>query len=157
MTETPNPPTGAGNPGRVGVIAVGLLVLVVAATAVVTTLRPPRDLDPGTPEGVVQRFFQAVEARDFQAAYDLLGPGLAEDCTVADLTSEPSEFDRAVINDVAASGSGAVVWVDVRRIDVSDPLNPYTYDETMEFELDTSGESPVITRLPWQFYCGGKP
>ena len=156
MTETPNSPPGASNPGRIGLIAVGLLVLVVAVTAVVTTLRPPQDLDSGTPEGVVQRFFQAVEARDFQAAYDLLGPDLAEHCTVADLTSEPSEFDRAVISDVVSSGSGTVVFVDVRRIDVSDPLNPYTYDETMEFELDNGGESPVITRLPWQFFCGGK-
>jgi hypothetical protein len=156
MTETPNSSPGASNPGRIGVIAVGLLVLVIAVAAVVTTLRPPQDLDPGSVEGVVQRFFQAVEARDFEAAHALLGPGLAERCTVADLTSEPSEFDRAVIDDVVTNGSGTVVFVDVRRIDVSDPLNPYTYDETMEFELDSGGESPIITRLPWQFFCGGK-
>jgi hypothetical protein len=153
MTQSSNPPTSV-NPRRLGLIAVGLLVLAVAVAAVVTTLRPPEDLDPGTPEGVMQRFFQAVGDRDYEAAYALLGADLAEDCTAADLAL--TEFDRAVIDDVVTTGSETVVWVDVRRIEVSDPLNPYTYNELMEFELDTSGERPVITRLPWQFYCGGK-
>jgi hypothetical protein len=154
MTDTPKPPGSTTNPRRIGIVALGLLVLAVAVAAVVTTLRPPQDLDPGTPEGVIQRFLQAVEARDFQAASALLGPELAEDCTAAELALDPSEYDRAVITDVAVSGSEAVVWVDVRRIDTSGPLNPYTYEEVMEFELDISGEAPVITWLPWQFYCG---
>ncbi len=147
--------TFAANPRRFGALAAVILVVAVAVGAVVSTLRPVAELDPDSPEGVVQLFFQAVEGRDWDQAYSLLEPGLRNDCRKARLPNAQYEFDRVVIDEVIVSGSATVVVVDVRRVDVADPINPYVYDETMEFEIKLAGGSPVITRLPWQFYCGG--
>lgn len=156
MSAEVKPPSSGATPRRIGIVAGIVLILAVAAAAVFTSLSPPEDLDPATAEGVIQAFFRAIDGRDFEAAHALLGPDITDDCTPADLATSPSEYDRAVIDRVVTSGTRTVVWVSVRRIDVSDPLNPYTYDEVMEFQVDTAGATPVISRLPWQFYCGGK-
>lgn len=55
-------------------ILVGLgLLLVVALLSVLLLRRPATILPIDTPEGLVQRFYLALEARDYHAAYDLLG------------------------------------------------------------------------------------
>ncbi|HUO46514.1 MAG TPA: hypothetical protein VM470_06765 [Acidimicrobiia bacterium] len=145
----------ATNPRRLGLVAVGILILAVVVGAIVTTTRPVEDLDPASPEGVVQAFFAAGEDRDWETAYGLLTPDLAEDCRAADLATNRYEFDRVVIDDVISSDGVTVVVVQVRRVEVSDPLNPYTYHELMEFETEVVNGRSLISRLPWHFYCGG--
>jgi hypothetical protein len=145
----------AASPRRLGAILVGLVVVAVAIAAVVSTLRPVEDLDPNTPEGTVQAFFRALEARDYDAAHDLLGPDLATDCTATDLATYISDFDRVVIEEVIPTGTRTLVRVEVRHLDATDPLNPNTYTELLDFEVDREGGAPVISRLPWPFYCGG--
>ncbi|HUO45775.1 MAG TPA: hypothetical protein VM470_02965 [Acidimicrobiia bacterium] len=145
----------ATNPRRLGLVAVGILILAVVVGAIVTTIRPIEDLDPASPEGVVQAFFTSVEYRDWETAFGLLTPDLAQDCRAADLATNRFEFDRVVIEDVISSSGVTVVVVEVRQVEVDDPLNPYTYDEVMEFETEVVDGRSLISRLPWRFYCGG--
>lgn len=144
----------ASNPRRLGVVAGAILVVAVVVAAIITTSRPVVDLDPNTPEGVIQSFFRAVEERNWDGVYTLLTVDLAADCQEYDLATTRYEFDRVVIDEVIPAGDHTIVVVEARRVDVTDPLNPYTYDEVMEFELE-NGNPPLISRLPWQFYCGG--
>ena len=143
------------SPRRLGLLVAGLVVLAVAAGAVFSSVRPVTDVDPNTPVGVVQTFFRSVEGRDWEGAYALLEPELGEDCREANLPTTRYEFDRVVVDDVIEASQVTTVVVRARQVDASDPLNPYVYEEVMEFQLDTTVVPPVITRLPWQFYCGG--
>jgi hypothetical protein len=138
--------------GRLGPVIAVVLVLAVGIAAAVSVFRPVADLDPHTPEGVVQAWFRAIEAKDWDAAQALLSPDLAAECTAGDLAAGGYEFDRVTITDVAITDTGTVIEVEVRRTDLSDPLNPYTFEEQMDFRL--VGDSPRIDQVPWQFNCG---
>src|SRR4051812_42358918 len=48
------------------------LLLLAAAISVIALRRPAATLPADTPEGVVQRFYIALENRDYHGAYDLL-------------------------------------------------------------------------------------
>jgi hypothetical protein len=140
-------------PRHIGVIAIGLVLVAVVAAAVITTLRPVEDLDPNSPEGAVQGFFRGIEARDYKAAHTLLSSELQTDCTPTDLATHLSDFDRVVIDEVVPSDSATLVRIEVQRIDATDPLNPYTYTELLDFEIERENGRPVISRLPWPFFC----
>ncbi|HKY46758.1 MAG TPA: hypothetical protein VJQ79_02130 [Acidimicrobiia bacterium] len=149
------PPTTAGS-GRSLALVVGVvLVLAVAVAAIVTSLRPSPQLDPATPEGTVQAFFQAVEADDWNGVLSLLSSQLREDCEASELAQFRDDVDRAVISDVDAAGSETIVEVRVTRVVIDDPLNPYSYDDTFHFVLAQEDGRPVVVELPWQFYCEG--
>ena len=140
-------------PRHLGVIVIGLIVAAVAVVAVVTTLRPVEDLDPNSPEGVVQGFFRAIGARDYNTAHTLLSSELQSDCSPTDLATYQSDFDRVIIEEVIPSDAVTLVRVEVYHIDASDPLNPYTYTELLDFEIKRENGRPAITRLPWPFFC----
>jgi hypothetical protein len=140
-------------PRHLGAIVLGLVVVAVAVAAVITALRPVEDLDPNSPEGVVQGFFRAIEASDYDGAHTFLTSDLQADCTPADLASYVSDFDRVVIDEVIPSGPITLVRVEVQHIDATDPLNPYTYTEVLDFEIEVENGRPAISLLPWPFFC----
>ena len=140
-------------PRHLGPIVLGLVVVAVAVAAVITTLRPVEDLDPNSPEGVVQSFFRAIEAGDYDGARALLTSELRADCTSADLASYVSDFDRVVIDEVIPSAAFTLVRVEVQHIDATDPLNPYTYIERLDFEIEAENGRQAISLLPWPFFC----
>lgn len=140
-------------PRFLGAIVFGLVVIAVVTAAIITSLRPVADLDPNTPEGAVQGFFRAVEGRDYNAAHTLLSSELQSDCTSSDLATYVTDFDRVVIDEVIPSGTSTLVRVEVHHIDATDPLNPYTYTELLDFEIERENGRPVISRLPWPFFC----
>ena len=157
--ETP-PGTGssdrsAGSGRSLGLVVGVVLALAVAVAAIVTSLRPSTQLDPTTPEGTVQAFFQAVESDDWEGVRILLSARLQEDCEASELAQFRDDVDRAVISDVEAAGSETIVEVRVSRVVIDDPLNPYSYDDTFHFVLAQEDGRPVVAELPWQFYCEG--
>ena len=74
---------GAG----VGVAALALAAVIIA----LTVDRGVEALDPGTPEGVVQRYLQAIAEGEYETAYALLGEEAQADCA---LDSFVDELDR---------------------------------------------------------------
>jgi hypothetical protein len=140
--------------GRSLGLVVGIvLALVVAVAAIVTSLRPSPQLDPGTPEGLVQAFFQTVEADEWEGLRALLTRSLQEQCEPSELAQFRDDVDRAVISAVEPAGSETVVEVRVSRVVVDDPLNPYSYDDTFHFVLAQDDGRLAVSELPWQFYC----
>jgi hypothetical protein len=144
---------GGGSGRTLGLVVGVVLALAVAVAAIVTSLRPSPQLDPATPEGTVQAFFQGVEADDWEGVRNLLSARLQEDCEASELAQFRDDVDRAVISDVEAAGSEAIVTVRVSRVVNDDPLNPYLYDDTFHFVLAREDGRPVVAELPWQFYC----
>lgn len=138
-----------------GLIVGVVLVAAVAAAAIFTSLRPSPQLDPNTPEGVVQAFFQAVEADDWEGLWALLATSLQEQCEPSDLASFQDDIDRAVIANVETAGNETIVEVRASRVVVDDPLNPYSYDDTFRFVLIEEDGRLAVTELPYQFFCDG--
>lgn len=138
-----------------GLIIGVVLVVAVAAAAIFTSLRPSAQLDPNTPEGAVQAFFQAVEADDWDRLWALLATSLQEQCEPSDLASFQDDIDRAVIANVETAGKETIVEVRASRVVVDDPLNPYSYDDTFRFVLIEEGGRSAVAELPYQFFCDG--
>ena len=72
--------SNAASGRSLGLIVGVVLAVAVAVAAIVTSLRPSPQLDPNTPEGTVQAFFEAVEADDWDGVRALLSGPLQEDC-----------------------------------------------------------------------------
>jgi hypothetical protein len=136
-----------------GLVVGVVVVIVVAAAAIVTSLRPSPQLDPSTPEGTVQVFFQAVEADDWEGVRALLSSSLQDQCQSSELSQFRDDIGRAVIVDVDPIGSETIVEVRASRVVVDDPLNPYSYDDTFRFVLVQEGGRLAVSELPWQFFC----
>jgi hypothetical protein len=157
--ETPKgtgpPEIRAGSGRSLGLVVGVVLALAVAIAAIVTSLRPSPQLDPNTPEGTVQAFFQRVEGDDWEGVRALLSARLQEDCEASELAQFRDDVDRAVISSVEAAGSETIVEVRVSRVVIEDPLNPYSYDDTFHFVLAQEDGRLAVAELPWQFYCEG--
>lgn len=148
----PKDPT---NSRALGLVVGIVLALAVAIAAIVTSMRPTAELDPNTPEGTVQAFFEAVEAENWEGLRALLSAPLQEDCEATELAQFRDDIDRAVIARVDSTGADTIVEVSVSRVVVDDPLNPYTYDDTFQFVLTQEDGRLVVSQLPWQFFCEG--
>ena len=139
---------------RLGLVIGVVLAVAVGIAAIVTSLRPETQLDPDTPEGKVQAFFQAIEADDWDGLRGLLARPLQATCDAAELAEFRDDVDRAVITNVEEVGSETLVEVRASRVVVDDPLNPYSYEDTFRFLVGPVGDGVAITELPGQFYCG---
>ncbi|MGV8911980.1 MAG: hypothetical protein ACOH14_05120 [Rhodoglobus sp.] len=78
----------AARPDRTLIAILSIIAaIVVIALVVVFTRGGPADVDPATPEGVVQSYSLAVVDSDYAAARDFLLTELRENCDKADLNT----------------------------------------------------------------------
>ena len=131
-------------------IVVGLLVVIALVVVLVrSTVR--ESLDPSTPEGVVQRYAQAVIDGDDATAAEYL-TGRSEDCGYYD--SEPGNL-RLTFDSTKISGDEARVQVSISSSYGGDPFSSYEYSYDDEFRLVKSGGSWLIKSAPYEFLsCG---
>ena len=141
---------------RLGLVIGVVLALAVGIAAIVTSLRPDPELDPNTPEGIVQAFFQAIEGDDWEGLRALLASPLQADCEATELAEFQDDVDRAVITNVEEIGADTLVEVEASRVVVDDPLNPYSYDDTFRFLVSQEGDRLAVSELPFQFFCGSE-
>lgn len=130
-------------------IAVGVVaVLVVVALIVVFTRSGPVELDESTPEGVVQRYVEAIIAGDDETARGYLTPDLREQCD----DIEPYERDntRVTLAGTTERGDTATVEVMVTRT-AGAGLGATDYTSEERFQLERDGGDWVIDGTPWQF------
>lgn len=120
-----------------GVVAAGLIV-----AAVLGALRDPAPLDPGTPEGVVQVYLQAVLDGDVTTARNLLSQDLAENCSVQDLRdSWVPEGVTASLGDVRHLRDEVEVEVRLRTVAGPPPFGAGGQETTEFFTLiEVAGE-----------------
>jgi hypothetical protein len=138
--------------------AVGAVVAALIVVAIVLAVRPPPVFDPTTPQGTAQRYYQAIQDGDEDAALGLLAEDLAERCDVYRLYPW---FDRrsdtaisVVILATEVDDNGATVDVRVAETYGNEPFGRGTYrhDETLHMERSDGGWLIVGIPWPWDPY-----
>jgi len=133
---------------RVLAIFVGAVVLLAVLAGVVVANRAAPDLNPGTPEGVVQRYLQAVFAGDYPAAVDLLSP--SSGCDASDIAAGYGPAPaRIVLDHTAVNGDHAVVTVKVTEGTEGGPFDSSGYSHTERITVQRESGVWKITGSPW--------
>ena len=125
----------------------GILVVVVIALVAVFARGGPTLFDADTPEGVVQRYSQAVIDGDTATAKTYLVPEVAESCTKVPASSDDY---RLTLLDTTERDQTARVEVLLATVYGSGPLgtNEYEYEES--FDLVKDGDGWLIEVAPWE-------
>jgi len=139
-------------------VVISALVVALIGVAIVLALRPPPQLDPATPEGTAQAYFQAVLAGDEDLAFSHLTEALAERCDPVEIRRRGSRQARVVITRSEIDGVGAEVEVEITEIYGEGPFDAgsYTFDETLVMER--RGDRWLIAAIrPWSAFLGCLP
>jgi len=132
-----------------GAGAIGLvLVLVFVALS-----REPVQLDASSPEGVVQRYLQAISDRDHEAAFDYLDPDSYEGCDPSDLArNAPDEpFSASMQEGEEYSSERAFVEVTIRFGNGGGPFGD-GWSQYESFQLVAGADSWLITDEAWPYF-----
>ena len=105
----------------------------------------PADVDPATPEGVVQSYSRAMVDSDYRAARDFLASSLLDNCDRA----EPNAIQglRMTVISSKVSGDTAVVRVAMERGSGEFGGSGYESDEV--FTMIREGGLWKIETTPW--------
>lgn len=128
-------------------LAVAVAVVVVIAIIAVFVRREPGPFDESTPEGVVQRYSQAVADGDVDTALTYLVPALAEDC---DRVPVDTQDRRITLLDATERSDTARVEVLIVTVYGSGPLGSNEYESEGAFDLEKDGDGWLIRTTPWE-------
>ena len=141
-------------------IVVGLAALILAAGISVAFLRQPAPALPAdTPGGTVQRFYRALEQKDYAGAYAYLSDSMSKKPTREDFTSHNGSQapnisqERIRIQDERVTDSDATVTVATTTFyNSSSPFGGSgEYTSTEIFTLRREDGTWRITALPYQY------
>ena len=167
METTSADPTIRRQPDRflLGILAGIVLLLLVALISVMALRQPTPDLPAGTPGGVVQRFYNALEQRDYAQAYGFLGGALTNTLRLEDFVtfnaqnSSNGQQTRGRIDSEKTTGDQSTVTVSVTHFYSSggpfSGSSEYTTSET--FTLRREADAWRITRLPYAYGPSSPP
>jgi hypothetical protein len=148
-TEVTPPPTARRGPDRTLVaILVAIGVIVVVALVVVLSRGAAAPLDPSTPEGVVQRYAQAVADGDDEAALEYLTTDAKERC---EGFYETSDRARLTFVDTNVSGDTATVTVNLTTTYGYSLFGSSQSSYEEQFRLMKSGGGWLISEAPYEF------
>lgn len=129
------------------VLAAVVLVVIVVALIAVFARSAPAQYDADTPEGVVQRYSQAVIDGDFDAARAYLVPEVADECEHI----SPDGSDRRVtLLETTERDDTARVEVLVATVYGSGPFGTSEYENEGVFDLEKAGGDWLISATPWE-------
>jgi hypothetical protein len=129
----------------IALIAAVALVVVIALVAVFLRGNPVQYAED-TPEGVVQRYSQAVVDGDLDTALTYVVAEVADTC---DRIETPDQM-RVTLVKTTQTGDGAQVDVRITTVYDSGPLGTNEYSSDGTFRLVTSGDSWLIESAPWE-------
>jgi hypothetical protein len=143
-------------PNRLLAAAVAAIAVLAVIATVVSATRSAPELDPATPEGVVQAYVAALLDGDSERAAAHFAPGTG--CDAADL--DPVVLDtpaRVVLLDTRTTGDTARVEVRIVHSPGDFPGSG-EYGEDHTFRLGRVGGRWLLTGAPWPVYdCAGGP
>jgi hypothetical protein len=125
--------------------AVGLVVAI-ALVAVLVRGGNPVAFAENTPEGVVQRYSQAVIDGDEQTALTYVVPEVASACE----HTGTSEDVRVTLLKTQEQDTGATVEVRMTSLSSGGPFGTSEYSSDDSFRLVKSGDTWLIQSAPWQ-------
>jgi hypothetical protein len=144
---------------RIVLLAIGGIVVVLIAVAVVMAVQPPPQFDPATPEGAAQGYFSAVLDRDAALAFTYLTDDIGDVCSSGELRRATPDGARVVIANTEITGDEARVDVEITETWGEGPFgegpfgagpNTFTFDETLVMER--SGNRWLISETPWPIH-----
>lgn len=136
-------------------LGLGAVTLTVVATGVVAAIvvsnEPDHHFEPGTPQGVVERYTSALVTGDPATATDLLDPQLG--CSLEDLRDAYYPGRTAVVYRATETGvNTARVTVEITRVGEG-PVDAVSHEET--FQVRNFDGEWRIAGEPWPVYfCG---
>ena len=131
----------------------GVGLVVVIALIAVFARGGPAQFPADTPEGVVQRYSQAVMEGDTDTALTYLVPEVAESCTRVRAGSD--DF-RLTLLETTEREQTARVDVLIATVYGSGPLGPDEYEYEEAFDLVKDGDAWLIDVAPWELtICEG--
>ena len=139
---------------RILLIGIGAVVVALIAVAIVLALQPTPQLDPATPEGTVQGYFQALFDDDDELARTYFTDDLADRCEPSEFHDRSDERAGVVIVDTETRGDRVRVHVKITETYGTDPFgsSSYSFDETLV--LEQHGDRWLIAEPPWPiYYC----
>ena len=134
---------------RIALIVIGGVAVVLIAVAIVVAVQPPQELDPGTPQGVAQAYYQAILDGDEDLALSYIDDDVVANCSTYELSYFTPDSARVVIEKTEVDGDGARVDVVVTETWGEGPFGggSNTFDETLI--MTRSDDAWVISRMPW--------
>ncbi len=135
-------------------VIVALVVVAITGAAVLSVLRPAPDLDPWTPEGVAQAYYQAILDGEEADALALMSPEIQQRCRDRDFRFFfVANSGRVVLTSTEVREGRAEVEVEIDK--VSDPslfdLESYSTHERLVMTETATGWP--ISEVPWPFHC----
>jgi hypothetical protein len=127
-------------------LAAAVALVVVVALIAVFARGGPAPLDADTPEGVVQRYAQAVVDGDLETAEGYLVPELVESC---ERVSRGADDLRITLEETKERDDRARVEVLVVTVYGSGPLGPDEYESEEAFDLVRVDGEWRIETAPW--------
>ena len=154
-------PTTSSGRWLAGITAtVAALVVISLVVALATGSDEPTLLAEDTPEGTVQRYFVALDAADYEAAYALLADEAREGCTLQEFRRQFSfdrfdgkESSRVRLGSTRPAGDNVEVTVRVTRFYGSPPFNVNESTSTYRYLLSESDEGWRIIEAGPPFGC----
>ena len=130
-------------------LVVAALVVVLAVIAAVAGGRGAPAPDPSTPEGVVQQYVTAVVEADQAAMAALLDPALG--CEPPFYYGSATASASLAVVSTRIDGDRATVVVEITE-GGGGPLPGGRYTHRESFDLVASGDSWLVTGMPWPVY-----
>lgn len=131
---------------------VALFVIIILSVIALT--RKPVELDPNTPEGVVQAYLQAIADEEYTEAYGYLSTDIQSDCAPTDIAANVYyDTFNAVLGDITELGDSVTVEASIQF--GATPLDPGTNGYYEQFFLMQQGSEWVITSDPWPYFTYG--
>jgi hypothetical protein len=134
---------------RITLIALigGVVLVVVIALIAVFAGGDPAPLDSGTPEGVVQRYSQAVVDGDTQAALTYVVPEVADACVRRSVSDEDT---RITVLETTERADTAHVRVLIVTVYGTGPLGADEYEAESSFDLVKVDGDWLVEAAPWR-------
>ncbi len=140
------------SPNRVLALVAGLIIVLVAVAAVVSSSQSSMVIDKSKPAWAVQKYLEAFLAGKNAEAAKMISP--ESECTVVDVDrAYVMDNSRVVLRSTNTNGSTAEV-----RVRVEFPRGGPFGDSSTEdhtFRLTDSNGTWLLTGIPWPLYnCG---
>lgn len=150
-SEVPGERRWGRRPGVALWVLAGLAASALLVGAVVGALRGPADLDPDSPEGVVQAYLQAVLEEDYAEATGYFAAETADRCGSEAFADEwLDDWQTADLEGVGMRGEEAQVTVRFRSPSAPPSVPAHSgYGMSQTFTLVEEGGAWRLTETPW--------